>query len=99
MQDADGLTKSDVWLSGNREAAAITKRLGRDLQSRRRLLSLVLAPLHHSDHIAHKPEIEAMIARDLLGAVRFLNIVLENRIQNLVRRQHITVFLAGTQLG
>ena len=40
-----------------------------------------------------------MIARNLLGAVRFLNIVLEDRIEDVVRRKHVAVFLAGAQLG
>src|SRR5215472_12182755 len=90
---------SEIHFGGNGKAASVAKRLGRNLDSRRRLLTLILVALHHANYAFHQFQIEAVLPRNLLGRVRLLNIVFENLIQDLIWRQGFTVHLPGSQLG
>src|SRR5579872_3761047 len=80
-------------------SASQPESLGRNLQSRRGLLALVFAPLNHAHHVAHQLDIITALCGDLLRRAVILHVVIENVVQNLIRRQRVTVFLTWTQLS
>ena len=48
--------------------------------------------------LLHQRQIKVAVGRDLFRGVQVLDIVFEDGIQNVVRRQRINVLLIGTQL-
>src|SRR6202795_3757045 len=77
----------ELRLGRDRESPPIAERLGGDLDSRRRLLPLVLAALHHPDHPPHQIWIKIMRASDLFSGPRLLHKVFENLIKHFVGRE------------
>ena len=86
----------DIGLGRDRKPPSIPKSFGRNFESGRGLLPFVLAAFYHANHPTNQLEVEFMIGGNLLRAVRFFDVVLEYRIQHLVRRKRVAVFLAGT---
>src|ERR1700675_470336 len=76
------LAELELRLGRDRKSAPIAKRLGGNLDSRRRLLPLVFAALHHSDHPPPQIWIKIVRASDLFGRPRLLHEVFENLIEH-----------------
>ncbi len=90
-------------LDRNRKATPRAERLLRDLQHRRRLLTLVLAAFDKLQHPPHQRQIDRIPCRrplrnDLLRRAIPLHISLQNRIEDLIRRQRVRIALPRPQL-
>src|SRR5437868_7988581 len=88
----------DFYLGGDWKAPACAKCLLRNLDGRRSLLSFVFIALHRPGDFAHQIQIVTAFRRDLLHALVVFDIVLEDGIECLVRRQRVAIFLIGPQL-
>src|SRR6185437_9947431 len=85
-------------LGRDREPAPHAESLLRNLQPGRRLLALVLRPVHHAHHPPNQPGIEAALLGDLLRRLQVLDVVFQYPVQDLVGRQRVRVLLIGPQL-
>ena len=72
-------------LGSNGKAAAKTKCLGRNFNAGSGLLALVFASIDHLDYSPHQRKVEVMIRGDLFGRVQVLDIIFQDRIENIVR--------------
>ncbi len=90
---------SDLSPGGNWETTAHAKCFRRDLENRSGLLTLVLAAFHQFYNPADEFEIELKRCCNCLRCFVAFDVGLKNRIEDVIRRQRIGVFLIGTQLG
>src|SRR5258707_1062320 len=88
-----------LGLRRNRQPPPHTECFPRNLQSGRSLLPLVFRAIDHAHHLSHKAQIKPPLSRYLLGSFAVLNIVLQNRVQHIIRRETVCVLLVGPQLG
>src|SRR5215475_1035424 len=85
-------------LGSNRETPAIPKSFFRNLDAGGSLLPFVLGAIHHPQHAPNEADLEPAFLRDLLFRMQFFDVVFEDRIQHVIRRKRVAVFLIGTQL-
>src|ERR1019366_2230195 len=83
----------------DRKAAAIAKSLGGNLKPGSSLLALVLTSIDHLNDPLHQRQIETMIGGYLLCRMGILDVIFQNGIEDLIRRQRIAVLLIGAKLG
>ena len=87
--------RSNQRLGRDGIAAAEAESFFRDLQTRSSLLALVFAFIHHASDLADQLRIETMLRRNRIGRLIVLNVVLQDCIEYLIRRQRVAVLLAG----
>src|SRR5205823_8717411 len=80
-------------LLGDGKAASDAERFGGDLQSRRRLLALVLITVHLGGDVAHQIERESLIAGDAARGLGLLDVGAKNSVEDVVLGKRIAVLL------
>src|SRR5262249_34674976 len=82
----------------NRKATSLTKCFRTDLQYGCSLLPLVFATLNHLYDFADCLWIESALAHNLINALVVFDVVFEDAVENLVRRETIDIHLVRPQL-
>src|SRR5690349_4548441 len=66
------------------KAAAVPKCFGGNLYTRRGLLAFIFAAVDHADDAPHQGDVEPSFLRDSLRRVGFLNVVIQNYVENFI---------------
>src|SRR5207245_11033990 len=82
----------------DRRAPVAAKGAGRDLDADRSLAALVLVGVHHGDDAPHRVRREST-SDEVVHALVFLDVALENAVELGVGWKRVLVGLVGAQLG
>src|SRR3954452_8913375 len=93
----DGRAAAAITIRGRQTPVAV-ERLRRDADARWRLAALVLGQVDQTDHAADLLLVEPTGAQ-FFGIEVLLDVALEDRVQNVVRRQRLVVALLVAELG